>query len=115
MNGLTDTNSIGFENDVLKAEGAVLVDFYAPWCGPCKVLGPVLEKLAAEYRGRLHIVKVNVDESPELAAHYGIRGVPTLMFFRGGEVEDTVVGLPPLGALRARIDRFAAEMPVAAR
>lgn len=114
MNGLTETDSVGFENDVIKAGGAVLVDFYAPWCGPCKLLGPALEKLAGVYGDRLRIVKVNVDESPDLAVRYGIRGVPTMMFFRDGEVVDTVVGLPSFGALRAKLDQFAGAMPVGA-
>jgi thioredoxin 1 len=114
MNGLTETNTVGFENDVLKAEGAVLVDFYAPWCGPCKLLGPALEKLAPAYGERLRIVKVNVDESPDLAVRYGIRGVPSLLFFRDGELVDTVVGLPSFGALRAKLDQFAGPAPVAA-
>lgn len=115
MNGVKETNEIGFENDVLKAEGAVLVDFYAPWCGPCKLLAPVLDRFAGEYCEKLRVVKVNVDESPELAVRYGIRGVPTLMFVRGGEVVDTVVGLPPVGTLRAKLDKLTGAVPVAVR
>lgn len=108
MNGLHETDTTGFEDDVLRNGGAVVVDFYAPWCGPCKLLGPALEKMAMEYSGKLTVFKVNVDESPDLAARYSIRGVPTLLFFRGGEVVDTVVGLPSFGALRTKFDRVAA-------
>lgn len=115
MNTLKETDTTGFEADVLRNEGAVVVDFHATWCGPCKVLGPVLEELAAGYRDRLRILKVNVDESPDLAMRYGIRGVPTLMFFRGGEVVDTVVGLPSFGVLRTKFDQFAGTAPAEVR
>jgi thioredoxin 1 len=104
-----------FETDVLHATSPVLVDFYAPWCGPCRMVAPLLEGLAAEYAGRVSLVKVNVDEAPDLALRYQITGVPTLMLFRNGRVVDTLVGVPSPRALRARLDALVgAAQPAAA-
>ncbi|OTA17808.1 thioredoxin [Xenorhabdus vietnamensis] len=86
---LTD---VGFKNDVLKAEGPVLVDFWAEWCGPCKMIAPILDEIAAEYEGKLIIGKLNVDDNPETAPEYGIRGIPTLILFKGGEKVAVKVG-----------------------
>jgi thioredoxin 1 len=96
-----------FNPEVLQAPTPVLVDFYAPWCGPCKMLGPILDSLAAEFAGRVRFVKLNVDEASDLAQQYQITGVPTLMLFRGGRVEETIVGLASARALRALLDRVA--------
>ena len=85
---------------MLKAAGPVLVDFYAPWCGPCKMLAPLLEQLAGEFDGRVKFAKLNVDDAPELAGHYDITGVPTLMLFRGGNVIDQMVGLASPGLIK---------------
>ena len=108
MSAVKEVSEAGFEADVLGSELPVMVDFFAPWCGPCKMLAPALDGIAKAYEGRLKVVKVNVDESPDLAARYGIRGVPTLMFVKGGEVADTVVGLPSGNVLRAKLDAMAA-------
>ncbi len=86
---LTDA---GFENDVLKAEGLVLVDFWAEWCGPCKMIAPILNEIATEYEGKLTIAKLNVDDNPATAPEYGIRGIPTLILFKGGEKVAVKVG-----------------------
>jgi len=84
-----------FEQDVLKAEAPVLVDFWAPWCGPCRMVSPVLEKLATLYAGRVTFLKMNVDENQQTAMQYGIRSIPTIALFRGGEVVDGVLGAAP--------------------
>ena len=90
-----------FEEDVLKAEGPVLVDFWAEWCGPCKAIGPALEELAGEMDGAITIAKVNVDENPETPSKYGVRGIPTLMIFKGGELAATKVGAIPKQELQS--------------
>jgi len=93
-----------FESDTLKSDVPVLVDFWAEWCGPCRMLSPVLEEISTEYEGKLKVVKVNVDENNVTAAMYGVRGIPTLLLFKNGEVVGTKVGNLPKGQLTAFID-----------
>jgi thioredoxin 1 len=96
-----------FAGEVEKATGPVVVDFYATWCGPCKMLSPRLDKLAGEFSGKIKFVKVNVDEAQELAGRFRVEGIPTLLFMKNGKVEDRVTGLLPEDALKARLDAFA--------
>ena len=88
-----------FKADVLDADAPVVVDFWAEWCGPCKMIGPSLEEIATELAGKVKIAKLNIDENPELAAQFGVRSIPTLMIFKGGEVADMKVGALPKTAL----------------
>jgi thioredoxin 1 len=98
---ISDSN---FEGEVLKSPTPVLIDFWAPWCGPCKAIAPVLEELADEYAGKLKIVKINVDENPQTPARYGVRGIPNLLIIKGGEVKDQIVGAVPKGHLVKAVD-----------
>lgn len=93
-----------FESEVLKAEQPVLVDYWAEWCGPCRMIGPILDDLAVEYRDRVKICKLNVDENQNTPPKYGIRGIPTLMLFRNGNVEATKVGAQSKSQLAAFLD-----------
>ncbi|PPD03474.1 MAG: thiol reductase thioredoxin [Methylobacter sp.] len=81
-----------FNDTVLKAAGPVLVDYWAEWCGPCKMIAPILDEIAKEFAGKLSVVKINIDDNPKTPQHYGVRGIPTLMLFKSGEVEATKVG-----------------------
>jgi len=98
---LSDDN---FEEEVLKSELPVLVDYWAEWCGPCKMIAPVLEEVVDDYAGRLKIAKLNIDDNPDTPPAYGIRGIPTLMLFKNGEVEATKVGAVSKSQLTAFID-----------
>ena len=95
-----------FSELVEASEVPVLVDFWAPWCGPCRLVAPILDEVADEYAGRAKIVKINVDENTKMAAQYGVRGIPTLLFFRGGELLETVVGAQSEFDLRALLGKL---------
>ncbi len=97
-------SSADWDNEVLSANGLVMVDFWATWCGPCRMVAPVVEKLADEYNGKVKVLKLNTDENPDIASKQGITGIPTLMFFKDGSKVDQVVGAVPEASLRSKLD-----------
>jgi thioredoxin 1 len=101
VNEITDKT---FEQEVIKSEMPVIVDFWAPWCGPCRMLGPVTEKLAVDYQGKVKFCKINVDENPEMSMKYQVMSIPFLAFFKGGQKTDSTVGAVPEAALLPKIE-----------
>ncbi len=99
---VTDAN---FETEVVKSDKPVLVDFWAPWCGPCRMVAPLVEELAEEYDGKVKFVKLNTDDNVNTAARYGIRSIPTLLMFKGGEPIDQIIGFRPKGDLKKTVDK----------
>ena len=98
---LTDAT---FESDVVKGELPTLVDFWAPWCGPCRMVAPIVSELSEEYAGRVSFFKMNTDENPQVPSKFGIRSIPTLLIFKGGDLKGTIVGYRPKSDLKKRID-----------
>ena len=93
-----------FEQEVIKSEIPVVIDLWAPWCGPCKALTPTLESVAADYEGKVKVVKLNIDDNPSIAAQYQVMSIPTLLFFKGGKVESQVIGLVGKDKIAGKID-----------
>jgi len=108
MSSLQNVTMEDFSREVLFSALPVVVDVYADWCGPCRALAPLLDRLAAKYQGRLRFVKVNADEEQDLTSYYRVEGLPTLLLFRNGQLVDRVVGLSDLRALVAKLNRLAA-------
>ncbi|MBF0557653.1 MAG: thioredoxin [Nitrospirae bacterium] len=106
--GIVDLTSAAWDSEVLQASGLVMVDFWAVWCGPCRMIAPTIEELAKEYAGQLKVGKLNTDENPEVASKYKIMGIPTIMFFKDGQKVDQVVGAVPKPQLKAKIDTLIA-------
>ena len=109
------TSDSSFEADVLKASKPVVVDFWADWCGPCRMIAPALEELASELQDKVTVAKLNIDESPQTPSKYGVRGIPTLMIFRDGQVAATKVGALPKSKIKEWIESSIAEMSAQAR
>ena len=104
MSNIVHVSDDSFDTDVIKSDIPVLVDYWADWCGPCKMIAPILDEIASQYAGKLKITKLNIDENPSTPPKYGIRGIPTLMLFKGGEVEATKVGAMSKSQLTAFLD-----------
>lgn len=105
MNEVTITSD-NFEEEVLKSNIPVLVDFWAPWCGPCKIVGPILTELAEAYLGKVKIAKLNVDENPELTTKYNVMSIPTMKFFKAGEIVGELVGAAPKNTIEAELEKL---------
>jgi len=106
MNHTIEINEANFESEVVQSNQPVLVDFWAEWCGPCKMLGPVLEEIALEHNGRVKVAKVNVDTNSQLAERFGIQSIPTLLYFANGEIRDKTVGVLSKPAIVSRLEKL---------
>ena len=104
MSAAAEITADRFEEEVLKSESPVLVDFWAEWCGPCKALGPAIDQIAEEYAGKMKVYKLNVQTEASVAGKYGVSSIPTLLVFKGGEVAERIVGLQPKDNITARLD-----------
>jgi len=106
-----EINDSTFEQEVVQNPNLTIVDFWAPWCGPCRIIAPTLESIAQQFDGQLKVTKVNVDENPVTAGAYGVHAIPTLLFFKNGKVIDRLLGVVPRSQLVARINRLLLEAP----
>lgn len=104
--GVLEVTSSNWDNEVIKAQGLVVIDFWAAWCGPCRMISPTVEELAKEYSGKIKVFKLNTDDNSEIASRYKIMGIPTIMFFKDGIKIDQIVGVVPKQHLKAKIDSF---------
>jgi thioredoxin 1 len=112
MNEPIHVSDAAFEKVVLQSKVPVVVDFWAPWCGPCRMVAPSLEKLAGEYGGKIVVAKVNTDDNPQYAMNYGVQGIPTMLFVRDGQEVDRIVGAAPYPAIKQRIEAVLAKVTV---
>lgn len=101
---VTHVTDASFEQEVLKSPTPVLIDFWAPWCGPCRAIAPIVDELATQYAGRLKVVKINVDDNPQTPSQFGVRGIPNLIIIKGGQVKDQIVGAVPKQHLVRAVD-----------
>ncbi len=106
MSATPQVTDASFKDDVLDSELPVLVDFWAPWCGPCRMVAPVVDEIAQQYIGKVKVVKLNTDDNPNTASQYGIRSIPTLMIFKGGQRVDMVVGAVPKTTLASTLEKY---------
>ncbi len=104
-NGIVEVTDANFDQDVLKAEQLVLVDFWATWCGPCRAIAPIVDELAKEYQGKIKVGKMDVDRNNATPMRYGVRGIPTLLVFKGGQVKEQIVGYVPKETIQKALDK----------
>ncbi len=102
--GIVEVTTDTWEKEVLNSSGLVMIDFWAVWCGPCRMIAPTVEELAKEYAGKVKVAKLNTDENPEIATRYKIMGIPTIMFFKSGQKMDQIVGAVPKSQLKSKLD-----------
>ncbi len=103
---MLDVTANTFTSEIINTSGVTLVDFWAPWCGPCRMVGPILEQIAKEQADRLRVAKVNIDENPELASNYGVMSIPTMLIFKDGKVVDEFVGAMPKRTIESKLKRW---------
>jgi len=104
MSEVREVTDATWENDVVKSELPVLVDFWAPWCGPCRMVAPIVEELSQDYAGKVNFLKLNTDDNPMVPSKFGIRSIPSLLIFKGGELKGTIVGFRPKSDMKKRLD-----------
>jgi thioredoxin 1 len=102
---MLEVNDTNFEQEIMQHEGLSLVDFWAPWCGPCRMVGPIIEQLADDFQGQVKVAKINVDEAPQAPNRFGVRGIPTVILFKGGQEVDKIVGAVPKAKFVEMINR----------
>lgn len=102
---IMELNDASFDNEVIKSDLPVLVDFWAPWCGPCRAVAPIVEEISSAYEGKIKVGKVNVDENPSITMKFGIRSIPTLLVFKGGEAVEQIIGAVPKGEIEKALDK----------
>ncbi len=103
---VSEVSDADFQNDVLGSDIPVLVDFWAPWCGPCRMVAPIVDEVATMFEGQVKVLKINVDDNPKSASDYGVRSIPTLLIFKDGKVADTVVGAVPKSTLSSTLEKY---------
>jgi len=106
MSDVSEVTTSTWDDKVIKAQGLVMIDFWAAWCGPCRIISPTVEELSKEYSGKIKVLKLNTDENSDIASRYQVMGIPTLMFFKDGTKLDQIVGVVPKQFLKAKIDAF---------
>ena len=104
--GVAEVTTSTWDSEVIKAQGVVMIDFWAAWCGPCRIISPTIEELSKEYSGQIKVLKLNTDENSDIASRYQVMGIPTIMFFKDGTKLDQIVGVVPKQFLKAKIDSF---------